>query len=111
MTKISSHACTSAARRGMEEIEELFCHENQTCPPALSGGGNLFTGIKIDLITCLEEISNTKTETPVTTRIVLDGAAISQMRKPAASKTFEEYAHQIFITYYLRSYKQCHTWI
>lgn len=80
-------------------LEEFFCHENQACPPALSDGGNLFTGTKSDLITCLEEISDAKTETPVTTCIVLDGAAIVQMLKPAASKTFEEYAHQIFIPY------------
>lgn len=30
---------------------------------------------------------------------MLDGAAIVQMLKPAALKTFEEYAHQIFIPY------------
>lgn len=30
---------------------------------------------------------------------MLDGAAIVQMLKPAASKTFEEYAHHIFIPY------------
>ena len=78
---------------------EFFHHENQACPPALSDGGNLFIGTKNDLITCLEEVSDAKTETPVTTCIVLDGAAIVQMLKPAASKTFEEYAHQIFIPY------------
>ncbi|PIK35466.1 hypothetical protein BSL78_27714 [Apostichopus japonicus] len=71
-------------------LEEFFRHENQACPPALSAGGNLFTGTKNDLITCLEEVSNAKTETPVTTCIVLDGAAIVQMLKPAALKTFED---------------------
>ncbi|KAJ8392755.1 hypothetical protein AAFF_G00072390 [Aldrovandia affinis] len=81
-------------------LEELFRHENQACPPALSDGGSLCTGTKNDLLTCLEEVSGPlKTETPVTTCIVLDGAAIVQMLKPAASKTFEEYAQQIFIPY------------
>ena len=80
-------------------LEEFFRHENQACPPALSDGGNLFTGTKSDLITCLEEISDAKTETPVTTYIVLDEAAIVQMLKPAASKTFEGYAHQVFFPY------------
>ncbi|KAJ8395934.1 hypothetical protein AAFF_G00026420 [Aldrovandia affinis] len=80
-------------------LEELFRHENQACPPALSDGGSLCTGTKNDLLTCLEEVSDAKTETPVTTCIVLDGAAIVQMLKPAASKTFEEYAQQIFIPY------------
>lgn len=80
-------------------LEEFFRHENQACPPALSDGGSLCTGTKSDLLTCLEEVSDTQTETPVTTCIVLDGAAIVQMLKPAASKTFEEYAQQIFIPY------------
>ncbi|KAL8570989.1 hypothetical protein ACOMHN_037849 [Nucella lapillus] len=79
--------------------EEFFRHENQACPPALSDGGSLCTGTKSDLLTCLEEVSDAKTETPVTTCIVLDGAAIIQMLKPAASKTFEEYAQQIVIPY------------
>jgi len=73
-------------------LEEFFRHENQTCHPALSDGGSLYTGTKSDLLTCLEEVSDAKTETPVTTCIVLDGAAIIQTLKPAASKTFEEYA-------------------
>ncbi|KAL8561151.1 hypothetical protein ACOMHN_054522 [Nucella lapillus] len=80
-------------------LEEFFCHENQACPPALSDGGSLCTGTKSDLLTCLEEVSDAKTETPVTTCIVLDGVAIIQMLKPAASKTFEEYAQQIVIPY------------
>ncbi|KAL8585219.1 hypothetical protein ACOMHN_013234 [Nucella lapillus] len=80
-------------------LEEFFRHENQACPPALSDGGSLCTGTKSDLLTCLEEVSDAKTETPVTTCIVLDGAAIIQMLKPAASKTFEEYAQQIVIPY------------
>ncbi|KAL8559114.1 hypothetical protein ACOMHN_046162 [Nucella lapillus] len=80
-------------------LEEFFRHEIQACPPALSDGGSLCTGTKSDLLTCLEEVSDAKTETPVTTCIVLDGAAIIQMLKPAASKTFEEYAQQIVIPY------------
>ncbi|KAJ8393331.1 hypothetical protein AAFF_G00062320 [Aldrovandia affinis] len=99
MTMNSSHACTLAARRGMETLRSYFRHENQACPPALSDGGSLCTGTKNDLLTCLEEVSDAKTETPVTICIVLDGAAIVQMLKPAASKTFEEYAQQIFIPY------------
>lgn len=31
--------------------------------------------------------------------VVLDGAAIIQMRKPAGAKTFDEYAQQVFIPY------------
>jgi len=78
-------------------LEEFFRHENQAWPPALSDGGILCTGTKNDLLTCLEEVSDAKTETPVTTCIVLDGAAIVQMLKPA--EAFEEYAQQVFILY------------
>ena len=55
-------------------LQEFFRHENQACPPLLSAGGNLFTGTKSDLITCLEEVSEAKTETPVTSCIVVDGS-------------------------------------
>lgn len=43
-------------------LEEVFHHENQACPPALSDGGNLFTGTKSDLIICLEEVFDAKTD-------------------------------------------------
>ncbi|XP_070210981.1 uncharacterized protein [Littorina saxatilis] len=77
-------------------IEEFFRHENQACPPALSDGGSLCTGTKSDLLTCLEEVSDAKTETPVKTCFVLDGAAIVQMLKPAASKTSEDNKTELF---------------
>ena len=43
-----------------------------------------------------------QTKIPEATCIVLDGAVIIQMMKPAAAKTFREYAHfvqQVFIPY------------
>ncbi|KAG1681932.1 Solute carrier family 22 member 4 [Nymphon striatum] len=80
-------------------LEQFFCHENQACPPALSDCGGLCTGTKSDLLTCLEDVFEANTETPPTTCIVLDGAAIVQMLKPATSKSFEEYAQHIFIPY------------
>ena len=40
------------------------------------------------------------------TNVVIDGAALVQMLKPGASKTFDDYAHQVFIPYILR---QLHT--
>jgi len=43
----------------------------------------------------VEEVTDAKRETPVTTCIVLDGAAIVQKLQTAASKTFEEYAQHI----------------
>ena len=81
-------------------LEDFFRHENQACPPALSDGNNLYLGTKSDLLKCLD-LSEPQPEAPVTTSLVLDGAAIVQMLKPAATKNFDEYACQIFIPYIL----------
>jgi len=36
-------------------LEEFFCHENQSCPPSLSDRGILRLGKKSDIVTCLED--------------------------------------------------------
>jgi len=76
-------------------LEEFFCHENQACPPALSDGNNLYLGTKSDLLACLDDLHEAQPEAPATSSLVLDGAAIVQMLKPASAKTFNEYACQI----------------
>jgi len=78
-------------------LEEFFQHENQACPPALSDGGGIRLGVKSDLLTCLEELSQPKSEVPPTSCIVLDRAVIVQMLKPATIKIFNEYAQQVFV--------------
>ena len=50
-----------------------------------------------DLLICLEDLS----EAPMTSSVILDGALIIQMLKPAYAKSFAEYASQIFIPYIL----------
>ena len=57
-------------------LEEFFCHENQTFPPALSKDGSLRSGTKSDLLTCLEEIHLSTQDVPVVECIILDGPAI-----------------------------------
>jgi hypothetical protein len=54
-------------------------------------------GVKSDLLTCLEELSQPKSEVPPTSCIVLDRAVIVQMLKPATIKIFNEYAQQVFV--------------
>ena len=83
-------------------LEEFFRHENQACPPALSESEKLHTGTKSDLLLCLEGCAKSQSESPPATAIVLDGAAITQMLKPGDTKTFDEYAHRIFIPYIMR---------
>ena len=62
----------------------LFRHENQGCPPSMSEG-NLRLDAKSDLMPCLEDISNAKSDAPTATCMVLDGAAVVQMLKQSAT--------------------------
>ena len=72
-------------------LEDVFQHKNQAWPPALDDGGRLRLGAKSDMLTCLVDLSPSQTKTPDATCIVLDGAAIIHMMKPAAAKTFDEF--------------------
>ncbi|KAG1683665.1 hypothetical protein GQR58_009801 [Nymphon striatum] len=81
-------------------VDDFFRHEDQACPPILSDGWSLHLGTKSYLLTCFEDIAYSRSEAPTTTTsIVIDGAAIVQMLKPAACKNFREYAQKIFIPY------------
>ena len=80
-------------------LEELFCHENQACPPALSDGESLRIGTKSDLLICFEEFSSAQSEVPDTTCLFLDGAILVQMLKPTVAKNFDDYAQDVFIPY------------
>ena len=79
-------------------LQAFIRHENQACPPALSDGRSLRLGTKSDLLKCFENLSDAQSETLATTNIVLDGAVIVQMLKPAAVKNFDEYAQEIFFS-------------
>lgn len=80
-------------------LEEFFCHENQSFPPSLSQFGKLRSGSKSDLLSCLEKVSPSRAEIPSVDALLLDGAAIVNILKPGPSKTFEEYSHIIFLPY------------
>ena len=87
-------------------LEEFFKHENQACPPALSDGGGIRLGVESDLLTCLEELIQVTSEAPPTSCIVIDGAVIVQMLKPAAVKSFNEYAQQVFVPYMMSKFQE-----
>ncbi|KAG1669044.1 Tryptophan 5-hydroxylase 2 [Nymphon striatum] len=80
-------------------LDDFFQHENRAYPPSLSEGGNLRLGSKSDLLNCMEELSKAKSDAPVVTSVILDGAAIVQMRKPGTTRTSDEYANVIFKPY------------
>lgn len=83
------------------DLDDFFRHENQSFPPALSSFGDLRSGNKADLLTCLEDLSSstTSTESPSVDAVLLDGAAIVNMLKPGHATTFSEYAEQVFQPY------------
>ncbi|KAG1705795.1 hypothetical protein GQR58_003768 [Nymphon striatum] len=80
-------------------LDDFFQHENRAYPPSLSERGNLRLGSKSDLLNCMEELSKAKSDAPVVTSVILDGAAIVQMMKPGTTRTFDEYANVIFKPY------------
>ncbi len=79
----------------------LFEHENQACPPALSQVGNIRLGKKSDLVGCLEDLipPRENASSPAVEVVILDGAAIVNMLAPGTTKTFSEYATQVFLPY------------
>ena len=74
----------------------LFEHENQACPPALSQVGNIRLGKKSDLVGCLEDLIPPRENA---SSPAVDGAAIVNMLAPGTTKTFSEYATQVFLPY------------
>ena len=38
------------------DLDDVFAHENQACPPALSQMGKMRLGKKSDLVGCLEDM-------------------------------------------------------
>ena len=82
-------------------LEEFFRHENQAYPPSLSDDSTLHLGTKSDLLLCLNDCSETQSQTPVTSCAILDGAAIVAMLKPDATKTFSDFASKVFVPHIL----------
>lgn len=82
-------------------LDEFFCHENQSCPPSLSDRGKLRLGKKSDIIHCLEDEVTTEQEdtSPFADVVVLDGPAIVHMLKPGSARTFRDYAQDVFLPY------------
>ena len=76
-------------------LDAFFQHENQPCPPSLSQHGKLRSCKKSDLL----EYGESRVASPPTDIIILDGAVIVNMIRPANAKTFNEYALNAFLPY------------
>lgn len=85
------------------DLDEFFKHENQGHPPSISqSDGTMRSGTKSDLVHCLEHLIPQNANvmaSPAVEVIILDGAAIVNMLKPGAAKTFQDYATQVFLPY------------
>jgi len=63
--------------------------------------GVLRTGTKSDLLGCLQDLTPVKENisSPTMQVTILDGAAIVNMLRPGAAKTFQDYATDVFVPY------------
>lgn len=81
-------------------LDELFEHENQACPPSLSNMGKLRLGTESDLVSCLEKLVSTPSPTDLGDSLpslsLGTDTAIVNMLKPGTARTF---ASQVFLPY------------
>ena len=90
----------SACQTRGGDLDQLFSHEIQAVPPALSCGGKQRIGTKADLLYCFESCVASKPQsTPEVDAIILDGAVVVHMLHPGTVKTFQEYADFVFGLY------------
>lgn len=61
--------------------------------PLLSESGKLHLGTKSDLLRCLGDHSEIRSDAPTVTAEILDGVVVVQMLKPCTAKTFGEYTN------------------
>ncbi|CAC5423003.1 unnamed protein product [Mytilus coruscus] len=89
-------ACQS---RG-SDLDEFFEHENQKNPPSLSQNGTIRQCDKSDLSRkCLEPLISKTIDNSQVNATIIDGAAVVNMLKPGAAKTFHDYAVKVFVPY------------
>ena len=94
--KLFAQVCISTqVHRG--DIQELFIHETRREPPALSKNGQIRSGNKADYLPCLRNDANLTTDDQATKAAILDSTVVVNMLKPGNTKTFEEYARNIFV--------------
>ena len=78
-------------------LDSLFEHENQTCPPSISDMDQLRQGSKSDLMECL-----TKSSPPASIHLgidakALDETAIVHYGQARSLSTFEEYSQEMIL--------------
>ena len=64
--------------------------------PSLSKEGEIRSGNKADLLPCLKDDREFPTTEPISQSAALEGSVLVNMLKPKNSKTFTDYAEDIF---------------
>ena len=59
-------------------------------------------GQKSDLVKCIEKNSTLTAESPEVDIAILDRAVVVQMDRPGPQRTFQEYAHNVFMPYIMK---------
>ena len=88
-------------------LDAFFRLENQSYPPSISKNGDIRSGTKSDLLTCLEEVHLSTNQKPNIDVMILDGTAIVNMLRPGDKKTFADYSSEVFIPYIERQLQEC----
>jgi hypothetical protein len=91
---------------GTGDLDKFFRYENQARSPALTHIGIMRTDTKSDLLGYLEDLAPVQqaSSSPIVQVAVLDGAAIINMLRPGAAKTFQDYATDVL---YRTSHHSC----
>jgi trehalose-6-phosphate synthase len=86
------------------DLADFFAHENHSYPPSISEYGKLRKCTKSDFVSILESTGTTKETPPAdVTAKVFDGAAVVQMMRSQAAKTYGEYSRDIFWPFVVNS--------
>ena len=76
-------------------MNEFFSHETLPYPPALSKSGDMRSGNKSLLLSCIKPLENVPTISQVD-GAVLEGSMIANMTKPKKNQNFKSYCCENF---------------
>ncbi|MES9879449.1 MAG: hypothetical protein ABW185_01030 [Sedimenticola sp.] len=96
-TSLVSRLFLSIQSRPDFDLNDFFRFENQREPPSLSNQGQLRSGKKSDVLTCLS-ISKVLSPQDISVK-VLDGAAVVHMVRPTKATDFDQYVSRHFMPF------------
>ena len=89
------------------DMMDFFRFENQREPPSLADQGLLRSGMKSDILQCLNAPTGRAAAAKQATVVVLDMAAVIHMVRPTTAKTFSEYVTLNIVPFLEAQMKSC----